>query len=88
MIVGPLDAPGQESFDVTVVTPQWLAKACRQAGGIYNARHHLVVTTEEFDQRGLRVWLAARVQEVQAETWAEICERLGRLGQWEFEDFP
>jgi hypothetical protein len=37
--------------------------------------------------RVLRAWLAARVQEVQAESWSEICSRLGRLGYWEFEDY-
>jgi Immunity protein 8 len=80
MIVGPSDTPGEESFDVTVCTPEWLAKACRQVGGIYNARHHLVVNFDEFDQRALTAWLSARVQEVEAETWPEIGERLGRLG--------
>ena len=87
MIVGPPDTPGEESFDVTVCTPEWLAKSCRQVGGIYNARHHLVVNFDEFDQRALRAWLAARVQEVTSDTWAEIGERLGRLGHWEFEDY-
>ena len=28
----------------------------------------------------------SRVREVEAETWSEIGERLGRLGYWEFED--
>lgn len=87
MIVGPPDTHGEESFDVTICTPEWLAKACSQAGGIYNARHHLVVNFDEFDQRTLRAWLSARVQEVTADTWAEIGERLGRLGYWEFEDY-
>jgi len=87
MIVGPPDAPGEESFDVTVCSPEWLAKKCHEAGGIYNARHHLVVNVEDFDVRVLRAWLAARVQEVQAESWSEIGSRLGRLGYWEFEDY-
>ena len=87
MIVGPPDTPGEESFDVTVCTPEWLAKACSQVGGIYNARHHLVVNFDDFDQRALRAWLSARVQEVTSDTWAEIGERLGRLGHWEFEDY-
>jgi hypothetical protein len=57
MIVGPPDTSGEESFDVTVCTPEWLAKACSKVGGIYSARHHLVVDYEEFDQRALRAWL-------------------------------
>src|SRR4051794_34462728 len=87
MAVGPPDTPGEESFDVTVCTPEWLAKTCSQAGGIYNARHHLVVSFDEFDQRTLRDWLSARVQEKESDTWAGIGERLGRLGYWEFEDY-
>ena len=66
MIAGPPDTPGEESFDVTVCSPEWLAKTCREVGGIYSARHHLVVNVEDFDVRALRAWLAARVQEVQS----------------------
>jgi hypothetical protein len=87
MIVGPPDTPGEESFDVTVCTPEWLAKVCGRAGGIYSARHHIVVNFEEFDQRALRAWLSARVHEVEVDTWAGIGERIGRLGYWEFEDY-
>lgn len=87
MIVGPEGTPGEESFDITVCTPEWLARACAEVGGIYNARHHLVVNRDEFDQRALRTWLSARVEDVEADTWSEIGERLGRLGYWEFEDY-
>ncbi|GAA4978190.1 Imm8 family immunity protein [Actinoplanes utahensis] len=62
MMVGSPGTPGEESFDVTVCSPQWLAKICREVGGIYNARHHLVVSVEDFDVRALRAWLTARVQ--------------------------
>jgi hypothetical protein len=87
MIVGPPDAPGEESFDVIVCSPEWLAGACGKAGGIYDARHHVVVSFEDFDQRALRAWLSARVRAVESTTWAEIGARLGRLGYWEFEDY-
>jgi len=50
-------------------------------------RHHLVVSVEDFDVRKLRAWLAARVQEVEADTWSEIGKRLGRVAYWEFEDY-
>lgn len=87
MIVGSPTTPGEESFDVTVCSPEWLAKACREVGGIYNARHHLVVISVDFDVRALRAWRAARVQEVEANTWSEIGERLARMDYWEFEDY-
>ncbi|GAA1941060.1 Imm8 family immunity protein [Agromyces allii] len=86
-IVGPTDGPGDESFDITVCTPEWLARACSAAGGIYDARHHVVVNLDEFDKRAVHDWLALRVECVEGDTWAEIAERLGRLGHWEFEDY-
>ncbi|MGJ9424193.1 Imm8 family immunity protein [Aeromicrobium sp. CF3.5] len=74
MIVGRPDTPGEESFDVTVCTPEWVAKVSTRVGGIYHARHHVIVNSDEFDQRALRLWLSARVQEASSETWAEVGE--------------
>ena len=87
LMVGPVDGQGEESFDITVCTPEWLAEACRKVGGIYDARHHIVVNHDDFDKRALHAWLAARVQEVEADTWRGVGERLSRLGYWEFEDY-
>ncbi len=60
LYVGPSDGPGEESFDITVCTPEWLSERCRAQGGIYNPRHHLVVRLETFDKRALHAWLDAR----------------------------
>jgi hypothetical protein len=85
MLIGPLDSPGEESFDVVVCSPEWLATKCRRVG-LYDARHHLVVNVEQFDKRRLRTWLESRVSSAEAGTWTEVAERLGRLGYWEFEN--
>lgn len=85
MIIGPSDGPGEESFDLTVCTPEWLAQAT--GDGFYDARHHVIVNFASFDQNALRRWLAGRVESVQARTWHEIGERLARMGYWEFEDY-
>lgn len=66
---------------------KWLAKACTQVGGIYNSRRQLEVNIEGSYQGALRAWLSARVQEVEPATLAEIGQRLGRLGYWEFGDY-
>jgi hypothetical protein len=93
---------GKVSGMSAIQLPQWAARArnvfhasaalyvlmrCREVGGIYNPRHHLVVSVGDFDVRALRAWLEARVQEVEAGTWLEVGERLGRLGYWEFENY-
>ncbi|MBD3943489.1 hypothetical protein IF188_17490 [Microbacterium sp. NEAU-LLC] len=56
-------------------------------GGIYDARHHVIVTWDRSDQRILRDCFAARVRVVEGDDWSQIGERLGRLGLWEFEDY-
>lgn len=85
MIVGPHDGPGEESFDITVCTAEWLRTAARSE--FYDARHHVVVDFDTFDRNALHAWLARRVESVHADTWTQIGERLGRLGHWEFEDY-
>lgn len=86
LYAGPADGPGEESFDITVCSPEWLAARCRE-GGFLDARHHLVVDVERFDQHALRLWLEKRVQAVSGDTWTQVGEKLGRLGFWEFEDY-
>ena len=86
MLIGPRGSSGEESFDVVVCSPEWLAARCREVG-LYDARHHLVVNVEQFDKRQLRTWLESRVNSVHAQTWTQIGERIGRLGYWESEDY-
>jgi hypothetical protein len=86
LVVGPADGPGEESFDVTVCSPAWLAERCR-AEGIIDGLHHVVVTAASFDQRVLRTWFEARVNAVEGGDWATVADQLGRLGSWEFEGY-
>jgi hypothetical protein len=86
LIVGPTEGSGEESFDLTVCSPEWLAVRCREEG-IVDGRHHLVVNAHDFDQRELWAWLDSRVRQAQGASWAEIAGKLGRLGYWEFEDY-
>jgi hypothetical protein len=85
VVAGPADGPGEESFDLTVCTPEWLA---RTAGSdFYPGRHHLIVNVDSFSVAGLRAWVEARLRAVSGETWNEVGERLARWAYWEFEDY-
>lgn len=33
MLVGPADGPGEESFELTVCSPEWLAERCKSGAG-------------------------------------------------------
>lgn len=86
LFVGPADGVGEESFDITVCSPEWIAERCRE-DGLFDARHHVVVDVDTFDQRSLRLWLEKRVQAVSGDDWSAVGAKLGRLGYWEFEDY-
>jgi hypothetical protein len=86
LYVGPSDGPDEESFDLTVCSPEWLAAQSRNESFI-DGRHHVIINADQFDQRRLQRWLEQRVMSVEAATWPEVGERLARLGYWEFEDY-
>lgn len=84
VIAGPADGPGDESFDVVVRTPRYLARETRDRGPLMG-RHYLVVDRYDFGQ--IRRFLIGAVESEEASTWKDLGERLGRIGKWEFEDY-
>lgn len=86
LILGPADGPGEESFDLTVCSPEWIAARAKQERFV-DGRHHVIVDAESFDPADLRRWLDLRISSVEAPTWPKVGEKLARLGFWEFEDY-
>ena len=84
ILVGPRDEVGEESFDVVVCSPKWL-EAQLEAGEVRSVRHHLM--TLQYDWPEIEGAMRKLVDECEAETWAEVALKLGRLGRWEFEDY-
>jgi hypothetical protein len=84
LLAGPDDGPGEESFDLTVCSPAWLAERTRR-DGILDGRHHLIV--ERYDWPTLRRYVERYVDQCEGATWRDVAEKLGRLGFWEFEDY-
>lgn len=83
VIAGPAGGPGEESFDLEVVTPKHLA--ARVARGPMSGRHLLIV--RRFDAEEIRQWINQAVASCSGQTWQEVAGRLGRIGHWEFEDY-
>lgn len=84
VLVGPKNEPGQESFDLTVCTPGWLAE-CLTTGRFVFGRHHLVIDHYDYDL--IREAVDQEFAGVAGATWQEVAERLARHGRWEFEDY-
>ena len=86
MTVGPAGGAGEETFSVQVCTPEWLAKRC-QSEGYVDGRHIIVTSIGGYSEHGLRSFLTKRVEQVTAETWRDVAEKVSRIGYWEFEDY-
>ncbi|WP_433372117.1 Imm8 family immunity protein [Streptosporangium sp. CA-115845] len=84
MYVGPQNEPGDEQFQITVCTPSALAEQLRQHHFLIG-RHYLFV--RELCPAEVTCWLSDRIAVLEAPTWGELAEKIGRIGLWEFEDY-
>lgn len=84
VLAGPVDGPGEESFDIMVCTPDWLKSWVRTHGPTIG-RHHLIVERYEFAR--VEDFIVSAIEAEEAATWEELGLRVGRIGKWEFEDY-
>ena len=80
----PQDGPGDETFQITVCTPQAI-KALLDHDGIVVGRHLLLVS--DLDPAKIEVFLHDRLRRLDGNNWPELAEKIGRLAYWEFEDY-
>lgn len=84
IMIGPDDHEGEESFDVQVVTPQWL----REKHGedmVLSGRHYLIVFKYDFNQ--IMDVINRYCESCSAKNWEEFAAKMSRFGSWEFEDY-
>lgn len=81
---GPADGPGEETFDVVVVTPGALKEQLSD-GEFLQGRHFLI--TNHFDWQLVTRYLREQFEQPEAASWSELATILGRIGSWEFEDY-
>jgi hypothetical protein len=85
VLVAQTGTYGEESFDLTVCSPEWLAKRC-DTEGIVPGLHHLVVRMGDFDEGRLRTYIESWVARQEGDSWDDIAHQLRLLGWWEFEN--
>lgn len=84
IMAGVAGEDGEESFDVQVCTPMWLAQNHKQSEVVIG-RHLLIVF--EYDYARLVNLIHSYCNNCVGDTWDEVATKLGRLGKWEFEDY-
>ena len=83
LLVGADTIDGAESFEVLVVTPNWVEVESRK--GPFLAKHTLVVNT--CDIQAAVEFLRQRVEAVEGADWNELTAVLRQIGMWEFEGY-
>jgi hypothetical protein len=82
---GPLGSEGAETFQATVCTPGALADLVER-DGVLAGRHFNFVESLNTDR--VEDFIRDRLRRLDGDTWQHLAEKIGRLGFWEFEDYP
>lgn len=84
--VGPLEGPGEESFDFILCTPDWFqTDRLPTPESIAIGRHYVFVT--EFNYAALEKFVRHYCSRCEGKTWQEVAEKVAHLGHWEFENY-
>ena len=83
-MIGPAGGDGEESFDLTVCTPDWF-RDHRMGHGMIMGSHTLFVA--KYDYPAIKRFLERAAQRVEADNWPALAQCLSCLGHWEFADF-
>jgi Immunity protein 8 len=82
-ILGPDGEEGEESFDMMVCNPLWLAKKV-QDGPILGLHYFIVC---HFDIRIVYDFWDRVTKQCTGEDWQTVAQKLSKYGRWEFEDY-
>ena len=84
LMVGPAGQEGEESFNIEICTPKWLAEHYKKEDMVLG-RHRLIVF--EYNYKRFSAYLEKIVGNCWGDNWKEVAEKVARIGHWEFEDY-
>jgi hypothetical protein len=84
VMAAPEGSEGEESFDIEVCTPTWLAETYAPDNIIFG-RHHIIV--QQYNYEKLAQVIVEILEECSGENWEEVATKISRYGKWEFEDY-
>lgn len=84
VMVGPQGAKGEESFDLVISTPAWLAARYGPAE-VIPGEHRLIVF--QYDWVAIEAFVRKRVAACTGSDWQEVARKIGRFTRWEFDEY-
>lgn len=84
VMIGTEQGEGEESFDFSVCTPDWLQAQCDETGYFFAGRRLVV---DHWDVSLVRRFLDKRISTIVADSWSELADKISRFSHWEFEDY-
>ena len=83
--IGPSDADGEESFGMTLCTPEWFAAQRMRDQTIRSGTQTLFV--KRYDYRAIKAFIERAVARAEGDTWTDVANKLSWLGHWEFASY-
>ena len=83
MIIGPLDGPGDEVFQVTICTLEAISSLVARDGMLLG-RYLLIV--DGMNTARVEAFFEDRLRRLDGDTWPQLAEKIARIARWEFED--
>ena len=83
-LIGPRGGEGEESFDVFVCSPEWLADELKQ-DPIISGRSRLIMSAFDYDR--VEAYVRKQIAFATGDTWSEVAAKLSRWSSWEFKDY-
>ncbi|MEV6560994.1 Imm8 family immunity protein [Nocardia sp. NPDC051756] len=84
LMIGPMDGPGEESFDLMVSTPE--ARESIVDPGDPDSSRYLVVL-ERIELTLIRQYVDNLLRDIDRPTWPELAAEIGQFAKWEFHEY-
>ncbi|MFE9582092.1 Imm8 family immunity protein [Nocardia sp. NPDC006044] len=84
LMIGPVGGRGEESFDLTVCTPEARDNLV-DASDPDSARY--LVVLPRIDTALVKRYVDDLLRNLERPTWAELAEEIGHIARWEFHDY-
>jgi hypothetical protein len=84
VMIGIKNKDGEESFDIFICTPKWLTSNFNKNEIIFGF-HYMIVF--EYNFNAIKQKIEKYVNELHADNWEKIAEKLNLIGKWEFFDY-